>query len=102
MRKKSQRCLGSLISRVYHPRTKPVILKVATAAPVIAAAPPVLEPVVVVPESGNGFGPQPLPSEHLANSEWLSRAESALVGHAVKLCADGGERADALLKETQT
>ena len=94
---------GSLISRVYQrSRTKPVILKVATAAPIIAAAPPVLEPVVVVPESGNGFGPQPLPSEHLANSEWLSRAESALVGRVVKLCVDGGERADALLKETQT
>ena len=37
-------------------------LKVATAAPIIAAAPPVLEPVVVVPESGNGLGPQSLPS----------------------------------------
>jgi len=93
---------GSLFSRVYHPRTKPFILKVATAALIIAAVPPVLEPVVVVPESGNGFGPQPLPSEHLANSEWLARAESALVGRVVKLCVDGGERADALLKETQT
>jgi len=87
---------------VYHSRTKPFILKVATAALIIAAVPPVLEPVVVVPESGNGFGPQPLPSEHLANSEWLARAESALVGRVVKLCVDGGERADALLKETQT